>query len=181
LTGAAARHSISAIAKFEELSKMSQKPATPLIAKLQTAPDAVWDGLLGQIEEAKTSYDPRSQTGAHVFRAGAATTYRTASSGGPDALTAEPAEKKPVQEGPVDEQTYRTMSSGGSARFPDDGSNKLVAEKASYRMMSSGGAAGIEDDGSNKIVAEKASYRIMSSGGAAGIDDDGQKGTHAGI
>lgn len=126
---------------------MPTKPAMPLIAKLQSAPDAVWDGLLGEIETARNSYDPASQTGGHVFRSGNSPTYRTSSSGGPEALSAEDSNKKPPQDAPAGEQSYRTMASGGSTRFPDDGSKEILPERGTYRAFSSGGPSSIGDDG----------------------------------
>lgn len=143
---------------------MSQKPAQPLIAKLQTAPDAAWGPLLAGIDEAVRRYDPETQTGDLLARADAAAacratgsggatalsaedgtkgvSYRAVGSGGATALSAEDSNKSPSQGGEQDEPTYRALASGGSARFPDDGS-----KSATYRALASGGSTRFPDDG----------------------------------
>ena len=111
---------------------MTPKTGTPLVAKLQTAPDAAWGPLLDQIDDARDSYDPVTQMGTHPLQTGESTTYRATSSGGTPALSAETDGNSkdapvPTKPDPQEIHAYRAISSGGSARFPDgdDGSKHL--------------------------------------------------------
>jgi hypothetical protein len=94
---------------------MTKKKIMPLIAKLQSTPDAAWGPLLAGLDEAKRSYDPEAQ----------------------------------VHTG--NDRSYRTLASGGSAPFVDDGGKETLPDRAgssrSYRALSSGGANLISDDG----------------------------------
>jgi hypothetical protein len=102
----------------------------PLVARLQTEPDAAWEPLLAQLDEAKGRYDPVTQTSDFALREDAARTYRTSSSGGAHVYSAESdGSKDTVPDRPAKPQpqpSYRTLASGGSLRFPDDGGNKAL-------------------------------------------------------
>ena len=109
---------------------MTQKTGTPLVAKLQTAPDAAWGPLLDQIDDARDSYDPATQMGTHPLQTAESTSYRATSSGGTPALSAETDSSKDIPAPPKPEpeiRAYRAISSGGSTRISDgdDGSKHL--------------------------------------------------------
>lgn len=162
----------------------NKKSGIPLVAKLQSAPDSAWSDLLNELEEAKSSYDPETQTGGLVLQAGDSMSCRTSSSGRAIALTAEDEGKGLMLGREGRSQSYRASSSGGASPFVDgQGKDTPSGRKSageSYRASSSGRA--IPDTGKETLPDRAAgvrSYRAMSSGGA-GPFTDGGKGTPAG-